>query len=100
MAYNRVSARTRIGCANKPSTIYVRFRNSLMAPQAALWGIDNRGAMLRVLCSNNTVDTRIENRLGEPMAAVFSTVKRQEWSRWQAAEDKPAWECREYFGRC
>jgi len=142
---------------------YARFRNSPMAPQAAVWGLDNRGAMLRVLGRNSDVATRIENRIGEPMAnpylylasqifsgldglaqgldpgppvelpyapdhpflpatlpealdalaadtvlqralgapmaALFDAVKRQEWSRWQAAEDKPAWECCEYFAR-
>jgi len=42
-----------------------------MAPQAALWGRDNRGAMLRVLGQPGDAATRIENRLGEPMANPY-----------------------------
>jgi len=53
---------------------YSRYQGSVMAPQSALWGRDNRGAMLRVL--GDPVDrgdpaTRIENRLGEPMANPY-----------------------------
>ena len=47
---------------------YERFRGSVMAPQSAHWGRDNRGALLRVLGAPQDPATRIENRLGEPMA--------------------------------
>ena len=50
---------------------YARFQGSVMAPQAARWGRDNRGAMLRVLGRPGDAGTRIENRLGEPMANPY-----------------------------
>lgn len=50
---------------------YSRYQGSVMAPQAALWGRDNRGAMLRVLGEPGDAATRIENRLGEPMANPY-----------------------------
>ena len=142
---------------------YARFRGSVMAPQAAVWGRDNRGAMLRVIGRPGDAGTRIENRIGEPMAnpyltmaaqihaglhglrqgllpppsadtpyapghpglpqsladaldaltadsvlqqglgapmvALYRAIKRQELARHAQAEDKPAWERREYFGR-
>lgn len=48
-----------------------RFRPNALAPLAALWGHDNRGAMLRVLGRPGDSATRIENRLGEPMANPY-----------------------------
>ena len=46
-----------------------------MAPRAAVWGRDNRGAMLRVVghdVSDQTdTATRIENRLAEPLANPY-----------------------------
>ena len=53
---------------------YDRFRGSVMAPQAAVWGRDNRGAMLRVLGEPGSADTRIENRIGEPMANPYLAI--------------------------
>ena len=56
---------------------YSRFQGSLMAPQAAVWGRDNRGAMLRVVgdCPGEaSAATRIENRLGEPLANPYLTI--------------------------
>jgi len=54
---------------------YSRYQGSVMAPQSALWGRDNRGAMLRVLGDpghpGGDPATRIENRLGEPMANPY-----------------------------
>ena len=56
---------------------YSRFQGSLMAPQAAVWGRDNRGAMLRVVGDRpgeaNSA-TRIENRLGEPLANPYLMI--------------------------
>lgn len=50
---------------------YARFRGSVMAPMAARWGHDNRGAMLRVIAGDGSGSTRIENRLPEPMANPY-----------------------------
>jgi len=59
---------------------YSRFRGSVMAPQAALWGRDNRGAMLRVVGAPGDAATRIENRLGEPMANPYLAMAAQVWA--------------------
>ena len=50
---------------------YGRYQGSVMAPQAAVWGLDNRGAMLRVVGGPGDEATRIENRLGEPLANPY-----------------------------
>ncbi len=50
---------------------FARFRPNALAPLAALWGRDNRGAMLRVLGAPGDAGTRIENRIGEPMANPY-----------------------------
>ena len=48
-----------------------RFRPHALAPQAVLWGRDNRGAMLRVIGGCGDAGTRIENRIGEPAANPY-----------------------------
>ena len=50
---------------------YGRFRPNALAPQAVLWGRDNRGAMLRVVGEPGDAATRIENRIGEPAANPY-----------------------------
>jgi glutamine synthetase len=50
---------------------YGRYRPGAMAPVAALWARDNRGAMLRVLGRPGDRATRIENRIGEPLANPY-----------------------------
>jgi glutamine synthetase len=50
---------------------YARFRPNALAPQAVLWGRDNRGAMLRVIGECGDRGTRIENRIGEPAANPY-----------------------------
>jgi glutamine synthetase len=54
---------------------FERFKGSpnapTMAPTAAHWGFDNRGAMLRVIGGPGDAATRIENRLGEPLANPY-----------------------------
>jgi len=55
-----------------------RFAGSLMAPRAAVWARENRGAMLRVV--GNGRATRIENRLGEPMANPYLVMAAQVWA--------------------
>jgi glutamine synthetase len=50
---------------------YGRFQPNALAPNAAVWGRDNRGAMLRVVGGAGDPATRIENRLGEPAANPY-----------------------------
>ena len=54
-----------------------RFRPNAMAPQSVLWGRDHRGAMLRVLGGAGDAGTRIENRVGEPMANPYLYIASQ-----------------------
>jgi glutamine synthetase len=54
-----------------------RFRPHALAPQAVLWGRDNRGAMLRVLGRCGDGVTRIENRIGEPSANPYLYIAAQ-----------------------
>ena len=56
---------------------YGRFRGSVMAPQAAVWARDNRGAMLRVVGTPGDSATRIENRVGEPLANPYLMIASQ-----------------------
>lgn len=66
-------AHARGGTALAVPTIngYARFRPNAMAPVGVHWARDHRGAMLRVLGSPGDADTRIENRLGEPLANPY-----------------------------
>ncbi|MSQ54197.1 MAG: glutamine synthetase [Betaproteobacteria bacterium] len=50
---------------------YRRYRPYALAPDRAIWGRDNRGAMLRVLGGPGDPGTRIENRAGEPAANPY-----------------------------
>ena len=53
---------------------FERFRPNALAPQAIIWGRDNRGAMLRVIADSGDAQnsgTHIENRLGEPAANPY-----------------------------
>lgn len=50
---------------------YKRYRPYSLAPERAVWGRDNRGAMLRVLGGPGDPATRIENRIGEPAANPY-----------------------------
>lgn len=54
-----------------------RFRPNALAPMSVLWGRDNRGAMLRVLGRCGDAATRIENRIGEPMANPYLYIASQ-----------------------
>ena len=56
---------------------YARYQGSIMAPQAVVWGRDNRGAMLRVVGAIGDAGTRIENRLAEPMANPYLMIAGQ-----------------------
>lgn len=60
------------GCtalSNPTINAYARFQPGALAPQQICWGIDNRAAMLRVIAAGQS--TRIENRVGEPMANPY-----------------------------
>ena len=56
---------------------YGRFQPDALAPHAAVWGRDNRGAMLRVIGGANDTSTRIENRIGEPAANPYLYIASQ-----------------------
>jgi glutamine synthetase len=72
-------AHARGGSAFSTPTVngYGRFGVNALAPQAVLWGRDNRGAMLRVLGGLADAATRIENRIGEPMANPYLYIAAQ-----------------------
>ncbi|GAA0754748.1 glutamine synthetase family protein [Ideonella azotifigens] len=59
---------------------YRRYRPHSLAPDRALWGRDNRGAMLRVLGGPGQAGTRIENRVGEPAANPYLYLASQLFS--------------------
>ena len=42
-----------------------------MAPIQAVWGRDNRGAMIRVMGAPGDASTHLENRVGEPLANPY-----------------------------
>ena len=50
---------------------YKRYRPGSLAPDRVAWGIDNRGAMLRVVGAGSPTAVRIENRIGEPAANPY-----------------------------
>jgi glutamine synthetase len=51
---------------------YQRYaRAAALAPNHAVWGIDNRGALLRVIGGPQDRASRIENRIGEPAANPY-----------------------------
>jgi glutamine synthetase len=50
---------------------YKRYRPFSLAPDRALWGRDNRGAMVRVLGGPGDATTHLENRVGEPAANPY-----------------------------
>lgn len=66
-------------CALAVPTVngYERFRPHALAPQTASWGHDSRGAMLRLIGGPGDAATRIENRLGEPMANPYLYIASQ-----------------------
>jgi glutamine synthetase len=60
-------------CALAAPTIngYKRYRPYSLAPDRAVWGKENRGALLRVVGMPGSAATRIENRIGEPAANPY-----------------------------
>jgi glutamine synthetase len=64
--------------SNPSINAYARFQPNALAPQSIVWGHDNRGAMLRVITApGNPAATRIENRVGEPLANPYLYVASQ-----------------------
>ncbi len=59
---------------------YSRYQGSVMAPQAVVWGRDNRGAMLRLIGEPDDPATRVENRIAEPMANPYLAIAAQIWA--------------------
>lgn len=65
-------ARGATALSNPSINAYARFAPNALAPQSIVWGHDNRGAMLRVIAPrDNPSATRMENRVGEPMANPY-----------------------------
>jgi len=58
---------------------YKRYRSYSLAPDRAVWGLDNRGAMVRVVGSGLGSDSsvRLENRMGEPAANPYLYIASQ-----------------------
>ncbi|MGI9412184.1 MAG: glutamine synthetase, partial [Hyphomicrobiales bacterium] len=50
---------------------YKRYRPFTLAPDRAVWGIDNKGTMIRALGAPGDPASRIENRVGEPAANPY-----------------------------
>ncbi|MEH2305387.1 glutamine synthetase family protein [Nostoc sp.] len=50
---------------------YKRFRPYSLAPDRAGWGLENRGAMIRLQGGFDDPSTHIENRVGEPAANPY-----------------------------
>ncbi|RAI38820.1 glutamine synthetase family protein [Rhodoplanes roseus] len=50
---------------------YRRYRAYSLAPDRAVWGRDNRGAMIRMIGGFGDPATRLENRVGEPAANPY-----------------------------
>jgi glutamine synthetase len=56
---------------------YKRYQPDSLAPERIAWGIDNRGAMVRVIGGQDISGTRLENRSGEPGANPYLYVASQ-----------------------
>lgn len=56
---------------------YRRFKPNSLAPDRAGWGLDHRGAMIRVLGGAGDAGTRLENRIGEPAANPYLYIASQ-----------------------
>lgn len=56
---------------------YKRYQPLSLAPERIVWGIDNRGAMIRAIGGRGDPATRIENRSGEPSANPYLYVASQ-----------------------
>ena len=50
---------------------YKRYQPFTLSPDRVVWGLDNKGAMLRVVGGNGDPMTHLENRVGEPAANPY-----------------------------
>lgn len=56
---------------------YKRYQPQSLAPDRVVWGIDNRGAMVRVVRGADLAAVRLENRSGEPGTNPYLYVASQ-----------------------
>ncbi|WP_222706689.1 glutamine synthetase family protein [Lacisediminihabitans profunda] len=56
---------------------YKRYQPYSLAPDRVLWGIDNKGAMVRAVCAVGDPASRLENRSGEPGANPYLYIASQ-----------------------
>jgi glutamine synthetase len=56
---------------------YKRYQPLSLAPDRVLWGVDNKGAMVRAIGSVDNPDSRLENRSGEPAANPYLYIASQ-----------------------
>ncbi len=56
---------------------YKRYLPHSLAPDRVGWGIDNRGAMIRVVPARDGAGARLENRAGEPAANPYLYIAAQ-----------------------
>jgi glutamine synthetase len=56
---------------------YKRYLPHSLAPDRILWGIDNKGAMIRLAGAPDASATRLENRSGEPAANPYLYIASQ-----------------------
>ena len=72
-------AHAEAGAAFSTPTVngYKRYRSYTLAPDRAIWARDNRGCMIRVLGQPGQLDTRLENRIGEPAANPYLYIASQ-----------------------
>ncbi|MFD7712488.1 hypothetical protein ACFV8W_35920, partial [Streptomyces sp. NPDC059786] len=56
---------------------YKRYLPMSLAPDRVVWGIDNKGAMVRVVGTQGGGGTRLENRSGEPAANPYLYIASQ-----------------------
>jgi glutamine synthetase len=68
-----ILAHAREACLLSTPTVngYKRYRPYALAPDRIQWGMDNRGAMLRVITGADAAACRIENRVGESAANPY-----------------------------
>jgi glutamine synthetase len=68
---------------------YARYQPNALAPVGIDWGTDNRGALCRVV-NRGLLDpqTRIENRIGEPMANPYLFLASQVFAGLQGIEQE------------
>jgi glutamine synthetase len=56
---------------------YKRYLPHSLAPDRVGWGVDNRGAMIRVVPARDGAGARLENRAGEPAANPYLYIAAQ-----------------------